>query len=147
MAAADQDPPVKHKTKKRRRSKLSLDASIVIVGGGLAGWSVALALQQAGYQRIALYERDNGTNNNNKTNYGMTLSYGNGGLAQLGVLEAVARKDCPSRSHYVFGVDGRVLGYFGNIILQTSSSLANGQRGNLRIPRQELQKLLSLIHI
>ena len=83
---------------------------------------------------------------------GMTLTYDpKGPLARLGVLEEVAKRDCPSRSHFIFNEKGEVKGYFGNSFYvaandgeenETAASRGTGQRGNLRIPRAELRSIL-----
>ena len=71
----------------------------------------------------------------------MTLTYNpKGVLAQLGVLEEVAVSDCPSRFHYLLQApEGKLLGYFGNAF---SEGRGVGQRGNLRVPRQQLRRIL-----
>ncbi len=61
-------------------------------------------------------------------------------LSRLGILEKVARMDCPSRSHYVFDPTGKILGYYGNSF--SGKSRGCGQRGNLRVPRQCLRKIM-----
>lgn len=125
-------------SKKRKRLDKNT-ARVVVVGAGLAGISAALSLERAGYSQIAVYERD-GSFDEQKEGYGLTLSYNpKGPLAKLGVLEEVAQQDCPSRSHYLFQPDGKVLGYFGNAFQQHRG---NGQRGNLRVPRKLLRKIL-----
>lgn len=88
--------------KKRRLDKK--ESKIVIVGGGLAGLSAALALERAGFHLIELFERDESFDEQ-KEGYGLTLNYNpKGPLAALGILEDVALQDCPSRSHYLFRV-------------------------------------------
>lgn len=92
-------------TKKRQKCRLDKEtARIVIIGSGLAGLSAALSLEHAGFQHVHVYERDVDFETQ-KEGYGLTLSYNpKGPLAKLRVLEQVAQKDCPSRSHYLFGV-------------------------------------------
>jgi len=107
--------------KSKRNQRLAKDASIAIVGGGIAGSAAALSLQQAGFTRVKVYERDKGLHNENKQRhgYGMTLTYNpKGPLAKLGVLEELAQLDTPSRSHYTFDHEGYILGYFGNMCFQ-----------------------------
>ena len=82
--------------------------------------------------------------------YGLTLTYNpsmsmSAPLSKLGLLETVARMDCPSRSHYVFDQNGIILGYYGNQFCSNSSNGGHrgfGQRGNLRVPRQCLRKIM-----
>ncbi|KAL3811473.1 hypothetical protein ACHAXA_010725 [Cyclostephanos tholiformis] len=142
------------------------DCHIGIVGGGLAGLASALAIlrhfssSRLTYAaaaaasndddddddeppphfngRITIYERDS-TQDERKEGYGMTLTYDPvGPLSELGILEDVARADCPSRCHYTFDGSGNVMGYFGNAF----DGGGGGQRGNMRIPRSELRKIL-----
>ena len=97
--------------KKKRRWSNDKDypnssTKIVIVGGGLAGLSAALALENAGFQQISIFEKDESFEQQ-KEGYGLTLTYNpKGPLAALGILEEVALQDCPSRCHYVFKVSG-----------------------------------------
>jgi 2-polyprenyl-6-methoxyphenol hydroxylase-like FAD-dependent oxidoreductase len=97
--------PQKRQTKKRQKSRLDKEkAHIAIIGSGLAGLSAAISLEQAGFQRVSVYELD-ADFETQKEGFGMTLTYNpKGPLALLGVLEQVAQQDCPSRSHYVFRV-------------------------------------------
>ncbi|KAL3758170.1 hypothetical protein ACHAWU_004808 [Discostella pseudostelligera] len=104
------------------------------------------------------------SNHNNSSNakdqdkgYGMTLTYDpEGPLAKLDILEEVAKRDCPSRCHYLFNADGEVRGYFGNAFYDNGwmhdhndtsyrgggGRSFGGQRGNMRIPRSELRNIL-----
>ena len=103
--------------------------------------------------RITIYERDLHASDR-KEGYGMTLTYNpNGPLAQLGILESIAKRDCPSRCHYLFNEKGEVKGYYGNAFhdigderngteSKQSALRGAGQRGNLRIPRAELRSIL-----
>jgi len=50
--------------------------------------------------------------------------------------------DCPSRAHYVFNSKGTILGYYGNAFGSSSGTGGQGQRGNLRVPRQVLRKIM-----
>lgn len=130
--------------KRRRRQSLPhapLDAaSIAIVGCGLSGLSTALSLESVGFQNITIYERDVSFSAR-REGYGLTLKYDPKGILQkLGVLEEIARRDCPSRSHYLLDSKGFVLGYFGNAF--SAEDRGFGQRGNLRVPRQTLRWVL-----
>lgn len=127
--------------KKERLNKE--ETSIAIVGSGPGALSAALALQQEGFRNIKIYERDEHFSSR-KDGYGLTLTYNpsmTSPLTKLGLLEKLARLDCPSRSHYIFDTRGKVLGYFGNAFSK-SSSRGYGQRGNLRVPRQVLRRVM-----
>jgi 2-polyprenyl-6-methoxyphenol hydroxylase-like FAD-dependent oxidoreductase len=91
-------------TKRRPKTRLEKDAHIAIIGSGLAGLGAALSLEQAGFTNISVFERD-ACPESRREGYGLTLTYNpNGPLAQMGLLEQVAQRDCPSRSHYLFSV-------------------------------------------
>ena len=129
-----------NKRKKQRLSKIS--TRISIIGTGPASLSTALSLQQAGFTSITLYERD-AHFAARKDGYGLTLTYNPSSTIQsplqnIGLLEQVARMDCPSRAHYVFHSNGNILGYYGNAF----GSGGQGQRGNLRVPRNVLRKIM-----
>ena len=136
-------PPVQSSTSTTATSSSSRLAglSIVVVGGGIGGLATALALQQQGCSNVVVYERD-ASATIRRQGYGLTLTHNEKGpLATLGLLEHLAARDekeAPSRRHWVFGVGGRVLGFFGNDF----SSRVPVQRGNLRVPREELRAIL-----
>ena len=157
-----------HCKRKRKRKRQRLDPSsskVVVVGAGLAGLSVALSLKRAGFANIEVHERDPSLSYQ-KEGYGLTLTYNpKGPLEDLGILEAVAERDCPSRSHYLFRQEPAEpkpetpdtsrngnnnssktaipMGYFGNAFVRPSAVRRGyGQRGNLRVPRKVLRKIL-----
>jgi len=126
------------KQKRRRRDYISKNSRICIVGSGLGGLATAINLEMSGFSNVVLFERDD--ESARRKGYGLTLTYNpKGPLQRLGLLEKVASLDCPSRSHYLFRSDGSILSYYGNAFCQKRGS---GQRGNLRLPRQVLRKLL-----
>jgi len=100
------------KSKKRKKEHISKSAKIVIIGAGIGGLSTALSLQRAGFTNVHVYERQSNPDRINgdskkkrKHGYGLTLTYNpKGPLAKLGILEELARRDTPSRSHYIFSV-------------------------------------------
>ena len=72
----------------------------------------------------------------------MTLTHNEQGpLAKLGILDTIKARDeeKPSRRHWIFSSDGVILGYYGDY---APPSVERTQRGNLRIPRQELRTIL-----
>ena len=140
-------PKITTPQKRKRRRRLPHDAKIAIIGSGMGGLSAALSLKRAGFTNVTVYERD-AHFSERRDGYGLTLSYNEKGpLAKLGLLETVARVDCPSRSHYVFQPDGTILGYYGNAfhnvgVEDISQRRGLGQRGNLRVPRQVLRRIM-----
>ena len=125
---------------------MSETIDICIIGSGVAGLSAALSLQQCGF-RVAVFERDLDFIDR-KQGYGLTLTYSNNGpLSKLGVLDECIRNNCPSHCHYVFSPAGDVLGYYGrelkgDKVSDTHPSEQGGNKGNLRIPRQDLRMML-----
>ncbi len=123
------------------------NAHIAVIGGGLGGLACTLSLLRSKaanpsltYQ-VKCYERDR-TFNDRMNGYGLTLTYNpKGPLASLGILETVAQADTPSRSHYTFAHNGDILSYFGNAF-RNIEMMPLGQRGNMRVPRQVLRRIL-----
>lgn len=124
--------------------------SIAIVGGGIAGLSCALALQRRGF-KVAVFERDT-TFSDRRQGYGLTLvNNPKGPLAELGLLDRCIKEDCPSNAHWLFRPEGTILGYYGRSFkpppvaeaVSSSGTTAKVEgRGNLRIPRQNLRKMM-----
>lgn len=113
---------------------------VAIVGGGIGGLGLALALQQHGIS-CTVFERD-ARLEDRRQGYGLTLTNNSKGpLAKLGLLKACVEADCPSNSHWIFAGDGSVLGYYGRAFKPAASNNSAG-RGNLRVPRQDLRRML-----
>lgn len=135
-------------------SEIVYDACIV--GMGIGGLAVAVALQQVGLS-VFITEKDQ-LLSDRKQGYGLTLTNSiSGPLAKLGLLDQCIEKNCPSHSHFTFGPDGEILGYYGRAITNAikknditpspsievaDSKEFGGSRGNLRIPRQELRQMM-----
>ncbi|KAL7555212.1 hypothetical protein ACHAWF_018858 [Thalassiosira exigua] len=116
-----------------------LDAS----GGGLGTTRPSTGVRGEGTRRPTGGQRGRGRGQGQGAGYGMTLSYDPAGpLASLGILEDVAIRDCPSRCHYLFDERGNVRGYFGGAF-RGGGGGGGGQRGNLRVPRAELRRILA----
>lgn len=118
---------------------------VCVIGSGVAGLSAALSLQRYGFS-VKVFERDFDFVDR-KQGYGLTLTYStNGPLSKLGVLDECIANNCPSHCHYVFSPTGDVLGYYGRELKTTTpekpSTEQGGNRGNLRIPRQDLRMML-----
>ena len=130
--------------------------SIGIVGGGLGGLACALSLQQAGFTRVTVLEKD-ASFDDRMQGYGLTLTNNpKGPLAKLGLLQECVDADCPSHCHWVFNPKGEILGYYGRCFnpardCSSGKDISSGlkddtcnsaARGNLRVPRQILRKML-----
>eukprot|EP00039_Didymoeca_costata_P002333 m.59421 g.59421 ORF g.59421 m.59421 type:complete len:163 (+) comp11245_c0_seq2:202-690(+) len=129
---------VKHSRKRKKRTEPAWpeDGKVCIVGGGIGGLGLALALQKRGI-KCHVFERD-ASMTQRPQGYGMTMSTTNKALQELGILEELRERDTISESHYVFDSKGHILGYFGGAFCTKKK---NGQRGNLRVPRQVLYSI------
>ena len=110
----------------------------IIIGGGIGGLAVAVALQDRGV-RCVVYERDESWEVARR-GYGLTLGPTcSTALASLGLTHAIRATDMQASSncHWVFAADGRVLGYFG---ICFSGKPGDGR--NFRVPRHTLRQLL-----
>lgn len=113
---------------------------IFVIGGGISGLACALALQMQGFE-VCVFERDNFFCDR-RQGFGMTLTNNKKGpLAALGILDECIKISCPSNCHWVFNSEGNVIGYFGRAFMK-SSDTGPCDRGNLRIARQDLRKML-----
>lgn len=120
------------------------DMIITIIGGGIGGIACAIALQQAGFTNVSIYERDTHFSDR-KQGYGLTLTNSlDGPLSKLGVLDECIKKNTLSTSHYIFTEKGDVLGYYGRKFRgeEKNHESHRGNRGNLRISRQDLRQML-----
>ena len=127
---------------------------VAIVGGGIGGLAAAVALQQAGVH-CTVFERDPYFGFR-KEGFGLTLTNNEKGpLATLGILTDCVNADCPSVCHWIFSPRGSVLGYYGRYFkdiirigeegaasCSRAAAMKTGDRGNLRVPRQDLRQLL-----
>jgi 2-polyprenyl-6-methoxyphenol hydroxylase-like FAD-dependent oxidoreductase len=129
----------------------SMSLNVAIVGGGIGGLAAALSLQQKGIN-VTVYERD-GEFGDRRQGYGLTLTNNKKGpLAELGLLKKCVDQDCPSNAHWIFAPNGDILGYYGRAFKHnpTTTNTAKSKidkdavegRGNLRIPRESLRKML-----
>ncbi|CAF1106630.1 unnamed protein product [Didymodactylos carnosus] len=115
---------------------------IVIVGGGLAGFAVGIALLQKGYVNVTVHERDS-TMDCRRQGYGLTILQGVSALKWLGVFDTVKYLDTPSRSHFIFHSNGSIIGFFGTLFWPTpESNHVTNKKYNLHIGRQQLRAIL-----
>jgi len=117
---------------------------VAIVGAGIGGAALALALQQRGVH-VSLFERDTSFSMR-KQGYGLTLQKYSGAAAlkQLGVLlDGVG-----SNANISLTADGRELGRYGfgtrlyNDQKVAVNSASDAGRKNVHLPRQALRRVL-----
>jgi len=115
---------------------------IGIIGSGIAGLTVALALQNSGFSQVTIYERDD-CFDRRRQGYGLTMLQGLSALKRLGLYEKVRQIDTPSRSHYIFDCDGNIISFFGTKFWPTPPATSGKKsKHNLHISRQNLRKIL-----
>ena len=117
-----------------------MEQKIGIVGGGIAGLALAIALQQLGIKSI-IFEKDLNFQTRNQ-GYGLTLQQGGKALKSLQLLDAIRKLSCSSLSHFIFDGDGRIVVYWGvGRTLSEKNVVWNANR-NLHISRQALRQVL-----
>ena len=85
---------------------------VAIIGGGIGGLALALALQQRGLSAV-VYERD-GHFSERMQGYALTLQQGASAIRALGLSAAVARLGTSSTAHYCFDAkSGALIGSHG----------------------------------
>jgi salicylate hydroxylase len=117
---------------------------VAIIGGGIGGAALALALHQQGIS-FTLYEKD-AAFDARAQGYGLTLQQGGRALQRLGVeLAGVS-----SRAHFSFLPSGELLGAFGRALYGGGCRAGGGggggggapRRSNVHVPRQALRSAL-----
>jgi salicylate hydroxylase len=64
---------------------MNRNASIAIVGSGISGLALSIALRQKGFLNISIYEKD-ASFDSRRQGYGLTILQGKSALRSLGVL-------------------------------------------------------------
>lgn len=112
-------------------------APVVIVGGGIGGPALAIALLQRGISCLVL-EADSSFAER-RQGYGLTVQQGGAALAEL----RLPPEGVSSASHYVFNATGEIRGFFGRAFRSgESGSGRKPAKFNLHIPRQRLRRSL-----
>ena len=112
--------------------------AVAVVGGGIGGLALALALQQRGVV-VGVFERD-GHFFERSQGYGLTLQQGSKAVRDLGLESAAAAAGVSSSLHISRDASGRELGRHGSATREENGS-PSGRR-NLHLPRQSLRALL-----
>jgi 2-polyprenyl-6-methoxyphenol hydroxylase-like FAD-dependent oxidoreductase len=113
---------------------------IGIVGGGIAGFALGLALQKKGVHSV-VFEKDSSFSSRHQ-GYGLTMQQAGRALRELDLQHAVADIALCSKSHYIFDSHGNVVLYWGieDQIQLDQSKWKSGR--NCHISRQELRRIL-----
>jgi salicylate hydroxylase len=109
-----------------------------IVGGGIGGLTLALALQNLGIKSI-LFEKDYCFDARSQ-GYGLTLQQGGRALKVLGILPEIRSASCSSTSHFIFNQRGECVVFWGN--LEGAKHAVWNANRNLHIGRQNLRRVL-----
>ena len=127
------------------------DAEVAIVGGGVGGVALALALRHRGV-RAMVYERDESFESR-KQGYGLTMQKYSGGAALRSL--GLQLRGVGSDAHVSMASDGRVLGLYGHSAREggttkedlgdecgSVSEAMSDEKRNVHLPRQKLRQSL-----
>ena len=64
---------------------MNRNVSVAVVGSGISGLALSIALRQKGFMNISVYEKD-GSFESRRQGYGLTILQGKSALRSLGVL-------------------------------------------------------------
>jgi salicylate hydroxylase len=119
-------------------SILQKTSKIAIVGGGISGFSLALALQRNNYLNVNVYEKDS-TLEARRQGYSLTINRtSRTALKELKIFNEVRKEDMRSSSHFSFTTEGNIIGFFG--LFLHPETVRNNY--NMHLPRQTLRKIL-----
>jgi salicylate hydroxylase len=133
--------------KSRKPSTISKFYPVGIIGGGLGGSALALALQ-ANKIPFKLFEKDSSFDAR-RQGYGLTMQQGGIALKELGVVDEVKEAGVMSFGHYSYDADGKILGAYGVTVGNNEDKVIDLQdvndlksRHNIHIPRQVLRDII-----
>jgi len=117
------------------------DLMVAIVGGGIGGLALALALQHRGV-RCRVFERDNHFDERSQ-GYGLTMQQGTSALRSLGFsITSGDSLGLHSTRHLVLTSDGRQVGEWGARKWGRDDAKKSASKSNFHISRQSLRRLL-----
>jgi len=117
---------------------LPKSSKIGIIGGGISGFSLALALQRNYYLNVNVYEKDR-TLSARRQGYSLTINRTTRtALKELKIFDEVRKQDMRSSSHFSFTTEGNIIGFFG--LFLHPEIVRNNY--NMHLPRQTLRKIL-----
>jgi salicylate hydroxylase len=112
------------------------DARIAIIGSGIAGCTLAVALKRKGFKNVAIFEKDSSFHTR-RQGYGITIQQAVKSLLDLGI-SSIIDLDTPSTARYIFSESGNIISFFG----RTFYSFVNSRKFNVHLSRQDLRYLL-----
>ena len=114
--------------------------AVGILGGGIAGLSLALSLQKLGIKSI-IFERDSSLEARSQ-GYGLTLQQGGRALKFLGILDSIRNASVSSSSHFIFNNLGECIVFWGVSEAMIEKHAVWNANRNLHIGRQNLRRVL-----
>eukprot|EP00941_MAST-03F_sp_MAST-3F-sp1_P006115 g6115.t1 len=115
------------------------NARIAIIGSGIAGSTLALALKQKGFKNVILFEKDHSMLQR-RQGYGLTIQQGTKRLLALGI-SIIKEMDTPSFARYIFSESGDVISFFGRTFYK-DCMVKKSKKFNVHLARQDLRILL-----
>ena len=97
---------------------ITKNSRIAVIGGGISGIAVAIALRMKGFGRVKVFEKDLNFGVR-RQGYGLTILQGKKVLRELGVLEEAKKVNAPTKAHYFFNEKGSILGFYGTVFWDT----------------------------
>ena len=138
-------------TRARTPTRAASKAEVAIVGGGVGGVALALALRHRGVA-VTVYERDESFESR-KQGYGLTMQKYSGGAALRSL--GLQLRGVGSDAHVSMASDGRVLGLYGHSAREgvttkedlgdengSVSEAMSDEKRNVHLPRQKLRRTL-----
>lgn len=113
------------------------NARIAIVGSGIAGATLALALKRKGFQNVVIFEKDSSIWQR-RQGYGLTIQQGTKKLINLGI-STIKDLDTPSTARYIFSESGDIISFFGRDFYNCTGK---SRKFNVHLSRQDLRYLL-----
>ena len=80
-------------------------SKISVIGAGISGLALSIALRQLGFTSVDVFEKDVSFDSR-RQGYGLTILQAKSALRKVGVLEAAKKWNAPSKAHYIFNAQG-----------------------------------------
>ncbi|CAM9439176.1 unnamed protein product, partial [Ectocarpus fasciculatus] len=114
---------------------------VAIIGGGIGGFALALALQKIKHIKFKVYEKDSNFDCR-KQGYALTMQQGLSALRILGIDREILQSGITSTEHVSYDRDGTLLGVYGPNSAVRDGKTAKRRRHNVHISRQSLRDMM-----